>query len=124
MNCLLQFETLESKPTVEMTSSTLDMFKSSNPGEDKKGRIYLFLEKKEQDSFDVHGFVVQDDGTLREDVESRDYLRLASRSDIASVFNSITTPKKAAAGRSNGRKGGRPRKSPSVGDPLVGKDTI
>lgn len=123
MNCVLQFDTLESKPAVEMYAGTLDQFKSTNLGQEKKGRIYLFLERKVHD-FDVHGFVVQDDGTLREDVESRDYLRLASRSDIASVFNSITTPKKAQAGRNNGRKGGRPKKSPSVGDPLVGKDTI
>jgi hypothetical protein len=38
---------------------------------------------------------------------AKDYLRLASRSDLASVFNSVSTEKKRRASRLNGLRAGK-----------------
>lgn len=106
---IMRFTTLDGAPSLESTTLTFDEFKDTNLGPDSKGQVILFLERSIHDSFDTHGLVVQQDGSLKDTLDPKDYLRLAERKDLASVYNSISTPKKAAGCRVNGRKGGRPK---------------
>lgn len=107
--CYLRFASLEGSPVVEKTDLTYTEFKKINLGPDAKGQIILFIDGGVQDSMDARGLVVQDDGSLADTLSPKDFIRLANRSDLASVFNSISSPRKAASSRINGRRGGRPK---------------
>ena len=109
-NYILKFTSLHSPPTGEPTSLDYTDFKRSNLGSESKGHVILFIHGDfSQPTQKIHSLVVQDDGSLMDSFDPRNLIRLARRRDVASVFNSITTPKKAKSCRENGRKGGRRR---------------
>jgi hypothetical protein len=75
------------------------------------GNIVIMVpdEQEKAEGRKVRVCTVGREGGLKK-TQGRDYLLLSTRSDLASVFNSVTSERKAQACRVNGMRGGRPKK--------------
>lgn len=110
-NYIVTFTNVSFPPSAETTDLTYEEFKVQNVGRKSKGFVYLFIQNEEDGTVQVYTSVAEEDGSLRDNPRSKDYLRLATRSQLASAFTSITSPRKAASSRENGKKGGRRKQS-------------